>query len=149
MASDWAGPSFRLKEVSRGAAFGDIDNDGDVDVLVANNNGSTRLLINRVGSRNHWLGLRCVLSDSNRDALGAKIEVLLNSGKSLWRRVKSDGSFCSARDPRVVIGLGQDAKVNAVKVTWPNGTRETFPVQSVDHYMTLREGKAPREKGSK
>jgi hypothetical protein len=135
-----------LIEVSRGAAFGDIDNDGDTDVLVANNNGPSRLLVNQIGNRNHWLGLELLLGDPARAALGAKVEVVLADGTSRHRRVRTDGSFCSARDPRVLVGLGAATKVREVRVLWPGGPREIWRNLPVDAYSTLREGAAPRGK---
>ena len=146
LASDRAGDSFLLIEVSRGAAFGDIDNDGDTDVLVVNNNGPTRLLVNQIGNRNHWLGLRLLVGDPPRDALGATIEVVLSDGTSRHRRVRTDGSFCSSRDPRVLVGLGNASGVKSVQVTWPDGRKETWRKPPVDQYTTLRRGSAPREK---
>ena len=101
------GEAFELSEVGRGAAFGDIDNDGDVDVLVANNNGQPRLLINNIGSRNHWIGLRLVGQQAARDMLGARVGIVRDNGSTLWRRARSDGSYASANDPRVLVGLGQ------------------------------------------
>ena len=95
--TDRAGAVFQLSEAGRGAAFGDIDNDGDVDVLVGNDAGPVRLLINNVGNRNHWLGLRLVGGVSSgstklpggggRDMLGARVSVVRKSGPALWRRV--------------------------------------------------------------
>jgi len=146
VANDRAGESFPLIEVSRGAAFGDIDNDGDTDVLVANNNGPARLLINQIGNRNHWLGLRLLVEDGSRDALGARVEVIPATGQSRRRRVRTDGSFCSSRDPRVLVGLGASTSVTEVRVTWPGGRKETWRKLSIDTYTTLREGSAPQEK---
>ncbi len=143
------GASFALADVSRGAAFGDVDNDGDTDVVVANNNGPTRLLLNRVGSRSHWLGLELLTGKPARDALGARVQVTLPSGRSLWRRVRTDGSFCSARDPRVLVGLGAATSVKAVRVQWPDGTAESWPGPAVDRYTTLHEGTAPAGKRKK
>ncbi|MCP4896217.1 MAG: CRTAC1 family protein [bacterium] len=141
-----AGESFKLIEVSRGAAFGDIDNDGDTDVLAANNNGPTRLLINQIGNTANWMGLRLVAENAKRDALGARLEVIRTDGRSLWRRVRSDGSFCSARDPRVILGLGSDEKVKSIQVSWPDGTSESWPAPPINRYSTLRQGTAPKEK---
>ena len=137
-ASARGGPAFELSEVGRGAAFGDVDNDGDVDVLVANNNGSPRLLVNQVGSRNHWVGLRLV--GLGRDMLGARVGLLRADGTTIWRRARSDGSYASASDPRVVVGLGQAAAVASVRVIWPSGTTEEFDAPAIDRYSSLREG---------
>src|SRR6185437_9927327 len=94
-----AGAELQLSEVSRGAAFGDIDNDGDTDVLITNNNGPARLYLNQIGNRNHWLGLK-VIGKSGRDMLGARIEVIVSEKNVLRRRARTDGSYLSANDPR-------------------------------------------------
>jgi hypothetical protein len=132
-----AGAAFALSEVGRGAAFGDVDNDGDIDVLVGNNNGPTRLLINNPPD-GHWLGFRLV-GAGGRDMLGAKVEALTGNG-SRWRRVRSDGSYASASDPRVLVSLGDRSEVQRVRVTWPGGRSETWSGVPVDRYTTLREG---------
>ena len=134
------GAAFRLSEVSRGGAFGDVDNDGDVDVLIVNNNGPARLLINNVGTRRHWLGLRLVGRESPRDMLGTRVEVVLSDGPTLLRRVRTDGSYGSSNDPRVLVGLGEKTHVTAVRAYWPAGHVEEWTGISVDRYATLREG---------
>jgi hypothetical protein len=134
--TDGAGPAFDLSEVGRGAAFGDIDNDGDADVLVANNSGPVRLYRNDVGSRKHWLGLR-LLDPSGRDALGARVAVTLADGRTLWRRARADGSYASANDPRVLVGLGDAQGVQRVAVHWPDGSVQTFGGLAMDRYHTL------------
>jgi hypothetical protein len=135
-----AGRVFELKEVSRGAAFGDIDNDGDVDVLVANSGGPARLLVNEIGARNHWLGLRLVGADGRRDMVGARVAIVRTSGPTLWRRARADGSYASANDPRVLVGLGTSASTPRVRVTWPSGRTEEWTEVPIDRYTTLREG---------
>jgi len=138
-----AGAVFALSEVGRGAAFGDIDNDGDTDVVVSNSNGPARLLINNLGHRNHWLGLRLVSSagrQSTRDALGARVQITLDKGTTLWRRARADGSYASANDPRVLVGLGESAGAPRVRVLWPDGMSETWTAVPVDRYTTLQEG---------
>jgi hypothetical protein len=141
--STQAGTTFQAAEVGRGAAFGDIDNDGDSDVLVGNGAGPTRLLINEVGSRNHWLGLRLIGTEGRRDMLGARIEVRRQSTSALWRRVRADGSYASANDPRVLVGLGSSREKPDVRVLWPDGTAETWRSVEIDRYVTLEQGSAP------
>jgi hypothetical protein len=137
-ATDAGGPAFTQSEVSRGAAFGDVDDDGDTDILVTNNNGPARLLLNQVGQDRRWLGLR-LLERHGRDALGARVAVHLGSGRTLWRRVRTDGSYASAHDPRVLVGLGEAQAVKSVEVHWPTGERETFPGPPLGRYTRLRQ----------
>ena len=127
-------------EVSRGAVVGDVDNDGDADVLVTNNNGPARLLLNQVGNQNHWLGLR-VIGKSGRDMLGALVEIVVTENNVLRRRVRTDGSYLSGNDPRLLVGLGQSLKVKAVRVRWPGGITEEWKDVRVDQYTTLKEGR--------
>jgi hypothetical protein len=138
--TDRAGAAWQLSEVSRGAAFGDIDNDGDVDVLIGNAAGPTRLLINQIGSRNHWLGLGLVGRHARRDMVGARVTVTRANGSTSWRRSRSDGSYASANDPRVLVGLGESASPVQVRVIWPSGRVETWSDVPADRYTLLREG---------
>jgi hypothetical protein len=135
-----AGAVFELSEVSRGAAFGDVDNDGDVDVLVTNNNGPPRLLINNVGQGRRWIGLRLVGGSGPRDMQGARIAVFRDKGPPLWRRSRADGSYASANDPRVLVGLGDAASVSRVRVVWPSGRVEDWTDIAVGQWITLKEG---------
>ena len=134
-----AGAAFELSETGRGAAFGDIDNDGDVDVVVGNDTGPVRLLINRIGNRRHWLGLR-LAGAGGRDMLGARVAVLRDGVPTLWRRARSDGSYASANDPRVLVGLGDSDAWPTVRVQWPDGAVEEWRDVAIDDWTTLRAG---------
>ena len=148
--TDRAGAVFGLSEVSRGAAFGDVDNDGDGDVLVGNNTGPVRLLVNTVGNRRHWLGLRLVGAMEGpepvqgRDMLGARVAVIRDREPTRWRRVRSDGSYASANDPRVLVGLGESSEAPDVQVRWPSGRTELWNDVGIDRYVTLIEGRGQR-----
>ena len=113
---------------------------GDLDVLVVNNNGPARLLINNVGQRQHWIGLRLLGKTTKRDMLGTRVLLLRPDGPALWRRSRTDGSYGSANDPRVLFGLGKTAAISAVRVHWPSGRVEEWTETSIDGYTTLREG---------
>ncbi len=130
-----AGRALERSEVSRGAAFGDLDNDGDTDVVITNNNGPVRLLRNDNDNNHHWLGVR-VVTDSKRDALGATIRID-NKQPVLVRAVRSDGSYASANDPRVLLGLGTDAAAVTITVRWPDGTQRTIKDLAVDRYHEI------------
>jgi hypothetical protein len=141
-----AGSVFDLFEVSRGLAFGDVDNDGDTDVLLENCNGRARLLINTVGNANHWIGLRLVAGTPPRDQIGAWVGVHCKGKPVLWRRVRTDGGFASANDPRLLVGLGSDTAVDRVEVHWPDGTVEEWTDVAVDRYITLSKGTGSKAK---
>ena len=133
------GEPFKLLDVSRGAAFGDIDNDGDEDVVVGTANGPTRLFINNVGNKNHWLGLR-LIGVGGRDMIGARVSIVRPSGPTIWRRSRSDGSYASANDPRVIVGLGTSTAPVTVRVQWPDGKMEEWADQAIDRWTTLKQG---------
>lgn len=139
-----AGTAFELSEVGRGAAFGDLDNDGAVDVIVANANGPARVLTNQLGRRHHWIGLTLLGEKKTpRDMLGARVAVMTSDGRTLWRRAHTDGSYASANDPRVLVGLGQRADRPRVRVIWPDGGTDEFPDVPVDQWTTLRQKDRP------
>jgi enediyne biosynthesis protein E4 len=142
-----AGAAFRTPRVSRGAAFGDVDNDGDTDIVVVDTDSPVRLLVNETGSRRPWLGLRLVGKPAGakgeRDLLGARVEVLRKGAPPLWRRSATDGSYASASDPRVLVGLGDAPPapdVTEVRVVWPDGLTESFPPPSLRTYTKLLRG---------
>ena len=138
--SRFAGPIFQVEEVSRAAAFGDIDNDGAIDIVVTNNNGPVRLLRNRAAKGHHWLLLKLESHKLNRLAIGARVAVLRQGQTTLWRQVRSDSSYLSANDVRVHFGLGDKPDIEAVLVRWPDGSEERFHGIEADRILTLRQG---------
>jgi hypothetical protein len=138
-----SGTVFERADVGRGAAFGDIDNDGDTDVIVGNNNGPAQLLLNAAGNRNHWIGLRLVGANGSgraRDMLGARVAIVRKGLPTRVRRARADGSFASANDPRVLVGLGLSTDPPRVRVTWPDGRVEEWSDLPIDRYSTLMVG---------
>jgi hypothetical protein len=138
--SSRAGQALALSEVSRGAAFGDLDNDGDTDVIIGNAAGPAHLLVNQIGERSHWLGVRLVGADKKRDMLGARVSILRANGPTLIRRARSDGSYASANDARVLVGLGASTDRPRVRAQWPDGTIEEWADVPLDRYTTLVQG---------
>ena len=138
--TDSAGSAFTKSRVSRGATFGDIDNDGDTDVVINNNAGKVDFLINQTGNSNSWLGLKLTDAQSGRDLLGARAQIVTAGRASLWRRARSDGSYASANDPRILFGLGGDDSDQSIRVDWPDGSREQWDGLQAGKYHTLTKG---------
>ncbi|HEX7086056.1 MAG TPA: CRTAC1 family protein [Vicinamibacterales bacterium] len=138
--SKQAGPALARLEVGRGAAFGDIDNDGDIDVLVNKNDGPVRLLLNQVGNQASWLQLDLRQPGNNRFAVGALVTVERPGLPPLKRRVRSDGSYLVAQDTRVHFGLGTHTGPVAVIVHWPDGAAERWTIDKVRQRISLTRG---------
>ncbi|MGD8977612.1 MAG: CRTAC1 family protein, partial [Gammaproteobacteria bacterium] len=119
--SQTAGPAMSVAEISRGAAFGDVDNDGDTDILISNNYGPARLLLNRAADPAPSLVVTLAGTDSPRDGTGATLTLELEDGRKIRRRAGSDGSYLSAGDPRVIFGLAGLARPISLAVRWPSG----------------------------
>jgi hypothetical protein len=134
------GPDFQHAGIGRGAAFGDLDNDGRTDVVVTENGGPVRLLRNQAGSGGHWLTLQLDPGSSHRTVQGAWVRLDRAQERGQWRRVKTDGSYLSAGDPRVHFGLGSNAAPADVLVQWPDGRHEQWRGLAVDRIVTLRRG---------
>lgn len=119
-ASPAVGPDFAVPQVGRGAAYGDYDRDGDLDLLLVNNHAPARLLRNDGGNRHNWITVRAQGTKANRSAIGAIVRVQSAQG-SQWQMVRSGSSYCSQSDLALTFGLGRDATVAAVEVEWPGG----------------------------
>ncbi|HIE03222.1 MAG TPA: CRTAC1 family protein [Candidatus Latescibacteria bacterium] len=137
--TDVAGPGMQIKKVSRGAIFGDYDNDGDIDVLVLNMGDRPTLLRNEGGNRNHWIKFRTVGTRSNRDGIGARIWVTAG-GLTQMREVYMGSSFLCGNDIRVHFGLGKAEKAELVRIRWPSGLVEEFRDLRADRLYILKEG---------
>jgi hypothetical protein len=133
------GTNPALIATSRAAAFGDLDNDGGVDIVVANRDAAPHLLHNVVPNRGHWLLLR-VLERTGRDAIGATLSIEAG-GRTLRRDVRTGYSYLAANDPRVHVGLGDTQQVQKVTVRWVDGTSEQFGPFAVDQIVELRRGR--------
>jgi hypothetical protein len=116
-----AGAPFRVARASRGVAFGDLDNDGRIEIAVNNLNGPASILKSEGGAGNHWLLVNTIGRASNRDGIGAAIRIVSESGKEQFGYVSTTGSYMSANDKRVHFGLGLDRQVALLEVSWPSG----------------------------
>lgn len=138
------GGGLLLERSSRGAAFGDYDNDGDLDILVVNLNGRPTLLRNEGGNRNHWITLKLVGTKSNRDAIGARVTAKIGGGMQA-AEVRSGGSYISHNDMRVHFGLGDATRIDALEVRWPSGLIESFKDLTADRFYVITEGRGVGE----
>jgi hypothetical protein len=137
--SKQSGQVFQTSLSARGAAFGDLNNDGSLDVAINCNDGPAVILMNRGGTGNHWLSINTIGTRSNRDGIGARIRLVAESGVEQHGFVSTAGSYASASDKRVHFGLGQDPKVRLVEITWPSGTVQRVDAPAVDRVLTAKE----------
>jgi len=131
---------MQVAHVGRGLAVGDLDNDGDLDVVVSNMDDVPTLLENRQRTGNHWVAFRVVSPTGNRFAIGAKVTVDAGGSKQV-REIRSGGSYLSQNDMTLHFGLGAASSVDKVEIKWPDGTSETISVPGVDRKLTVIEGK--------
>jgi len=134
-----AGPDLFQPMVGRGSAFGDMDGDGDLDVVITQIGGPTRVLRNDQALGHEWLRLKLVGTRSNRDAIGARIR-MESGGRVRWRRVMPTRGYLSQSELPVSLGLGKASEVTALEVVWPDGRTQSVPAPSVGRVITVREG---------
>ena len=134
-----AGPGLQTPYVGRGVAFADFDNDGFIDVLVANNGDPPLLLHNSGNNGNHFVNFKLVGHKSNRDAMGARVRVSAG-GLSQIREIAGGGSYLSQSDLRAHFGLGKAARVESVEVNWPSGEKQAFRDLEADKFYLIEEG---------
>ena len=140
-----AGAAFEPLGVGRGVATGDLDNDGDVDLLITHNGGQARLLLNETGPA-HWLTVRASAASGNRRGFGGRVGVFRTSRPPMWRRIGTDGSYLSASDPRAHFGLGDSPRIDRVVIEWPDGQREQWRELKTDREVVLQRGTGTAEK---
>jgi hypothetical protein len=134
------GPALQKPIVARGAAHGDYDRDGDLDVLVTTNHGPAVLFRNDGGNRNNWLAVRAVGVQANREGIGAVVRVQSASGKQ-WSLVRSGSSYASESDRAVTFGLGSDKIVNSLEIEWPGGAVQKLANVAVNQGIVVEQGK--------
>jgi hypothetical protein len=135
------GTAFRQPMVGRGAAYGDYDGDGDLDLLLTANNGPARLLRNDGGDRNHFLRIATIGSTSNRDGIATKIQVITPGKTTPWGSIKTGSSYASQSELPLTLGLGTSSRVAGLRVTWPNGRVENLPGVAANQTLVIHEGK--------
>ena len=134
-----SGEAFQIPLAARGAAFGDLNNDGFMDVAINCNDGAAVVLMNLGGNGNHWLIVNTIGTKSNRDGIGSAIRVVSNSGSEQYGYVTTAGSYLSASDKRVHFGLGADSVAKLVEITWPSGRVQKLENVKADRVLRVKE----------
>jgi hypothetical protein len=133
-----AGPAFLEKHSSRGAAFGDVDNDGAVEIAINNQNEPPSLLKVAANPPGHWVLLKLIGTRANRSAIGARVKLIAN-GRAQYREVRSGGSYLSQCDLRLHFGLGVATKIDRIEIAWPGGEKQVILNQACDRVLTIEE----------
>ncbi len=136
--SGTAGPGFAVPAAHRGAAFGDLNNDGNVDVVVTVLNGAPEILMNRTANHHHWILLNLVGMKDNRDGLGTKVKITTAHGNQ-YNEATTALSYNSSSDKRVHFGLGEDAVIDRIELSWPTGVKQVLTHVKADQVLTIKE----------
>jgi enediyne biosynthesis protein E4 len=136
--SENSGPGIRERHAARGAAFGDYDNDGLIEVVINNQNEAPSLLKQALRPANHWIILKLAGTRSNRSALGAKVK-LTSGGRTQFDEVRSGSSYLSQNDLRIHFGLGSSSKAERIEIEWPSGTQQTLRDVAGDRVVSIEE----------
>ena len=134
-----AGDAFKHPWAARGAAFGDLFNDGHIDIVVSDYAAPAHVLRNVTGTQHHWIELLLQGTESNRDAIGARVKLTSGAGKVQYRTVSTAGSYASANDRRVAFGLGNDATIRDISIRWPSGTVQRLENPKPDQLLRIIE----------
>ena len=137
---DEAGDALQQPMVARGAAYADYDNDGDLDILMTSNGGAPRLLRNDGGNTNNLLRVKTVGTESNRDGIGARVEVTV-AGQSRWQMVKTGSSYASQSEVPLTFGLGNETSVERLRVSWPSGQVDEVTGLAANEFLVIEEGR--------
>lgn len=135
-----AGSPFQRPMVARGAAYGDYDRDGDLDILVTTNGGPAKLFRNEGGNQNRFLRIRAVGTSTNTSGIGARVTVVLPDGTRQWQMVHSGSSYCSQSELTLTFGLGRNDRAERVEIAWPGGRTERLSGLVANQHYTIREG---------
>jgi enediyne biosynthesis protein E4 len=138
-----SGPAFQIKHVGRGAAAGDFDNDGDLDIIVSNCGQPPMLMRNDGGNRNHWVAIKARGRESNSFGVGARVKVEAG-GKTQVKEIYSAGSYLSGSDLRLYFGLGAERKIKQVEILWPSGKKQILNDVAADQTLSLDEARAQK-----
>ena len=140
--SDQAGPGMQIPAAHRGCAFGDLNNDGKIDVVVSAIGSPAELLYNTTADNNHWVLIKTVGGKSNRDGIGTRIKLTGASGLVQYNHVTTAGSYASSNDPRVHFGLGTDTVIKEIELRWPSGIVQVLHNVKADQVLTVKEESA-------
>ena len=134
-----SGAIFSEKLASRGAAFADLDNDGDLDAIVVENGGALHVLRNEGGNRNAWIALQLRGTRSNRDAIGARVRLTSGSGKVQYGQVSATAGYLSGQDKKLIFGLGNENKILSAEITWPSGIKQVIANPAIRTILNVME----------